>query len=321
MTQPFQGLSGQLADADIRQLRIFRAVVDNGGFSAAEIDLGMSVAAISIAVADLEKRLGMRLCQRGRAGFSLSDEGAQVYEASLQLLAALENFRTEVNSLHAQLRGELNIAITDNLVTMSDHMRVTNSLAALKRRGPGVTINIRMMPPTEIEKSVLDGRMHVGVTPGIKLAAGLEQLALYDEPSSLYCGHSHPLFSLEVNQLNNKQILSQDAVTMAANMPEQARELMSQMTATASATDREGIAFLILSGEYIGFLPDHYAKRWIDETRMKALLPRSMSFKTPFAAITRKGSRPNLVLQTYLEELAKPENDAPIVVPDQVRAP
>ena len=312
MTQSTRGLSGQLADADIRQLRIFRAVVDNGGFSAAEIDLGMSVAAISIAVADLEKRLGMRLCQRGRAGFSLSDEGAQVYQASLQLLAALENFRTEVNSLHAQLRGELNIAITDNLVTMSDHMRVTNSLAALKRRGPGVTINIRMMPPTEIEKSVLDGRMHIGVIPGIKLAAGLEQLPLYNEISSLYCGHNHALFTLASKQLSSQQVLAQDAVTAAASMPDSARELMSQMKTTATAADREGIAFLILSGEYIGFLPDHYAARWIQEGRMKALLPRSMSFKTPFVAVTRKGSRPNLVLQTYMEELGKPENDRPI---------
>ena len=82
--------SGQVADTDIRLLRIFRTVVESGGFSAAEVELNISVSAISIAVADLEKRLGMKLCQRGRAGFALTDEGGEVYQAVLQLLASLE---------------------------------------------------------------------------------------------------------------------------------------------------------------------------------------------------------------------------------------
>ena len=74
-------------------------------------------------------------------------------------------------------------------------MRVTNSLAALKAQGPEVRINIRMMPPGEIEKSVLDGRLHVGVIPDIKHLSGLDYIDLYDEESQLYCGHRHSLFA------------------------------------------------------------------------------------------------------------------------------
>ena len=83
------------------------------------------------------------------------------------------------------------------------------------------------------------------------------------------------------------------------------------MKVSATATDREGVAFLILSGEYIGFLPTHYAERWVNEERMQALLPEHFHYQTRFTAITRKGGRPNLVLQTYLEELARAENDRP----------
>ncbi len=80
---------------------------------------------------DLEKRLGMRLCQRGRAGFALTDEGREVYRATQTLLAALEVPR-EVNDLHQHLRGELNIGIINNLVTLPQ-MRIT-ALSALKGR-------------------------------------------------------------------------------------------------------------------------------------------------------------------------------------------
>ncbi|MEM1113513.1 MAG: LysR family transcriptional regulator [Pseudomonadota bacterium] len=311
MTSKTPALRGPVGDADIRLLRIFRSVVESGGLSAAEIDLDMSVSAISIAVSDLEKRLGLRLCQRGRAGFALSDEGKEIYDASLQLMAALENFRTEVNSLHAQLRGELNIGITDNLVTMYQHMRVTHSLAALKRRGPGVQINIRMMPPGDIEKGVLDGHLHIGVVPELKILSGLNYLDLYDEASELYCGSAHALFETQDADLDEVTVCGQDAVVMSSQAPASARPVLQRLRAAASATDREGVAFLVLSGEYTGFLPKHYAERWVREGRMRALLPAHLNYRTRYAAITRKGGRPNLVLETYLEELSREENDLP----------
>lgn len=301
--------SGQVSDTDIRLLRIFRTVVDNGGFSSAEVELNISISAISIAVADLEKRLGMKLCQRGRAGFSLTDEGSEVYQAVLQLLASLEDFTTQVNTIAAQLKGELNIGITDNLVTMSNHMRVTNSLASLKKQGPDVRINIRMMPPGEIEKSVLDGRLHIGVIPDIKQLSGLEYIDLYDEESQLYCGHRHSLFKRPKKQLTLALINQQDTVFPAAAVPRENKTQLQKMRSAATATDREGVAFLILSGQYAGFLPTHYAERWVQEKRMRALLPETFNYRTRYAAITRKGARPNLVLQTFIGELNKQQNE------------
>lgn len=66
-----------------------------------------------------------------RAGFALTDEGREVYRATQTLLAALEGFRAEVNDLHQHLRGELNIGIINNLVTLPQ-MRITHALSALK---------------------------------------------------------------------------------------------------------------------------------------------------------------------------------------------
>ena len=129
-----RNLFGQVTNFDIRLLRVFRAVVECGGFSAAEVELNISRSAISISMSDLEERVGLRLCQRGRAGFSLTEEGKRVYHACLQLMAALEDFRTGVNAIHAELKGELIIGITNNLVTMK-HMKVTNITASMNQKG------------------------------------------------------------------------------------------------------------------------------------------------------------------------------------------
>ena len=58
----------QITDFDIKLLRIFKTVCECGSFTSAESVLGISRSAISLHMSDLENRLGLRLCQRGRAG-------------------------------------------------------------------------------------------------------------------------------------------------------------------------------------------------------------------------------------------------------------
>ncbi|MDI3326859.1 LysR family transcriptional regulator [Pontibacterium granulatum] len=290
---------GQISDVDLRMLRIYKVVVECGGFSAAEVELNISRAAISIAMSDLETRLGFRLCQRGRSGFSLTEEGQQIYNYTLQLLSSIEDFRTQVNTLHTQLKGELNIGITDNLVTMPK-MLITNALSELKQQGPEVVINIRMIPPNDIELGVLDGRLHVGIVPTLRALAGLNYYPLYEERSRLYCSHNHPLFYVADSDID---VSEWDAVVPAYAQTALVKACHQQLKATATATDREGIAFLILTGQYIGYLPAHLANQWVNAGRMRAIDPETYNYETDFSVITRKGARSNLVLETYLEHL------------------
>jgi DNA-binding transcriptional LysR family regulator len=295
-------LVSQLSNFDVRLLKIFRSVVECGGFSAAEVELNISRSAISISMSDLEARLGLHLCQRGRAGFSLTDEGTQVYQASLQLMASLENFRTQVNSIHAELTGELNIGITDNLVTL-EHMSISKALKALKTKGPEIIINIRMIPPNEIERYVLDGALHVGVVPNLRRLQGLEYSRLYEEKYLLYCNYQHPLFNVTDANLTPKKIYECEAVAPSYAQTAQTRSYYQNLHTTATATDREGVAFLILTGCFIGYLPTHYAKRWVVSGEMRALYLEKFNFNTEYQTVLRKGTKPNQVVKTFLQEI------------------
>ncbi len=293
---------GQISDFDLRLIRVFKAVVDSGGFTAAEAVLGISRSAISIHMGDLEARTGLKLCQRGRSGFALTEEGREVYRAGLQLLAAMETFRTEVNALHRHLRGELNIGITDNLVSLP-HMRITHALAALKEAGPEVRINIHMVPPSEVEVGVMDGHLHVGVVPAIAPLAGLDYRPLYGETVQLYCGEAHPLFQRDDAGISDDELAAADAVVPSFALPPDGQRCHEPLQGTATATDREGIAFLVLTGRYIGFLPEHFAARWVTEERLRALRPDEWHYQVDYSTITRRGRRPHLVLETFLDAL------------------
>ena len=71
----------QVQDTDLKLLRIFETIVRCGGFAAAQPILNIGASSISEYMSQLETRLGLRLCERGRAGFRLTEEGAELHAA------------------------------------------------------------------------------------------------------------------------------------------------------------------------------------------------------------------------------------------------
>lgn len=299
-----QKVMGHIAGADIRMIRIFKTVVNCGGFSAAEAELNISRAAISIAMSDLEQRLSLKLCNRGRSGFSLTDEGKQVYQATQKLLSSHQEFQQSISSIHSELKGDLDIGITDSLITLP-RMLITNSLKSLKQKAPEVNVNIEMIPANEVIKSLLDGRIQIGVAPVFNTHPSLNYIHLYDEESNLYCSHEHPLFHLSDDALQTEHIINSELVSPSYQQPPEIWKHLQQFKRSAQASDREGVAFLILTGCYIGYLPTHLARKWVDNGQMKPLMPSQFSFVTPYAALTHKEVAPNLVLSAYLTALQR----------------
>ncbi|MGK0249969.1 MAG: DNA-binding transcriptional LysR family regulator [Oleispira sp.] len=300
-------LPRQLGDAHIRLLRIYKVVVESGGFAPAEVELNISRPAISIAISELESLLNMKLCLRGRSGFTVTEHGVQVYQSALQLLSSLETFKSQINAINTELKGELNIGITDNMVTIPQ-MRITQALSTLKHRAPDVIINIRMIPPNEIETALLDGQLHVGVIPDLRTLPGLNYQPLYKEKSLLYCSNTHPLFNQDLASTSDQALSQYDAVVPNYPQPAEIKRQQSTLKATATSTDREGISFLILTGRFIGFLPTHFADRWVAQDKLRAIGEHTRSFNTHYSSVTRKGAVSNLILDAYLEELTKTEH-------------
>jgi len=55
---------------------------------------------------DLELRLGMRLCNRGISGFSLTEDGRVVYDISKELFRSIGEASTKLRSQSGIFSGE-----------------------------------------------------------------------------------------------------------------------------------------------------------------------------------------------------------------------
>ena len=73
--------------------------------------------------------------------------------------------------------------------------------------------------------------------------------------------------------------------------------------AAASVDNVEGRAMLILSGNYIGFLPPHYAEPWVNSGLLTRIDPGHYATHLDFQIITRKGGESARVVQVFCKQL------------------
>ena len=311
----------RLSDTDIRQLYVFRAVVECRGFTAAQSVLNIGQSTISSQMSQLETRLGIRLCERGRTGFELTAKGKQVYEETLKLFRSHEDFQNKTAELKGRLSGFLNIAVIDNVVT-DPNCPIVDALSSFNDRGHEVSIRLDILTPGDIERGLLDNDLDVAVGTFHNQVPGLDYRSIYVEHNELMCGAKHPLYYEREKQIIREGIADARKVTRAYL---DKRDLFplgpDEGGPVASVQSLEASAILILANGHIGFLPHHFAANWLDRGEMKVILPSEFTYSSEFSIVIRKSPRQSLILQTFLKDLylaAKPDNAAMAQNPDSM---
>lgn len=304
MNWPHRLFTGEIGDAEIKLIRIFRTVADCGGFSAAEVELGASKSAISKQMSDLEIRLGMRLCNRGRSGFSLTPDGERVYAAANQLLASLEVFRSQINETATGISGTLYIGLVDTITHTGSPLH--RAISAYSGKHRNVRLRIISGSSAEITRGVQEMRIHVGVTVLDSEYSNLTAVPLFEETSHLYCGTGHPLWSIPDGELNLGDLSG--CAFVQHGYSEAERSYVNRMNMSLSAVSHvtEGVLFLILSGNYLGFLPTHFAEAWVQRGEIKPILMADAFKKTNLSVVANPKIARNALIRCFLDELQPP---------------
>ena len=287
-----RALLGQLSDMDLRLLQVFKSVVECGGMAAAELELNIGISAISRHVKDLETRLGLVLCRRGRAGFALTAEGQRVYQETLRLLVAVEGFRASVDDIHDRMGGKLAIALFDKTAS-NPAARIHAAIAAFRDQAPDVALELHVGTIQAIERGVLDGSFAVGVIPAHRSSGSLRYDRLFGETMRLYAGAGHALFNQERPALDWKALRARsDFAGLGYHSPNMALAHGRHLQRGATAFDQEAIATLILSGRFVGFLPEHYAQAFVQRGQMRAVSPAKLHYRCDFVSVLRRSPQP-----------------------------
>jgi LysR family transcriptional regulator, transcriptional activator for bauABCD operon len=289
----------RVSDADLRLLRIFATVVDCKGFAAAQAELNLSAPSISSYIAALEQRLGVRLCNRGRGGFGVTDKGAIIYREAQRLFGAIDEFTASAGGVRGRLTGHLRIGVVDCTVT-DPSAPLRDALRRFNERDHEVRVELTIQAPQDLQRGVLGGRLNLAIGSFPVRIAALTAQPLYGERNAFYCGAGHPLFARPTVTLDD---IRASRVVARGYWRRADLSRIGIEREAASVDNMEAQALLILSGAYVGYLPEHYAAAWQAQGQLRSLLPEDMAYDAPFALITRRGSAPVAVVRQFVDDL------------------
>lgn len=293
---------GNVSELDIRLIRVFLAVVEADGISAAQGTLNTTQPTISAQLAALETRLGYRLCQRGRAGFALTPKGSQFLDAARRLLAAAESFRLEVQQINRTLSGTLNIGLLGQIDPHANK-QIALAIARLRARQKGLCFQFTELSSAFLEEKLINGHLDLAIGYFWRRLSTLDYQPLFCETQTAYCGNTHLLFA-HAGKLHHNDVAQHEWVWPSHPLPEMpAPAPLEHLTALTDSMD--GAALLILSGQHLGFLPDHYATKHVEQQQLRALNPACLSYRVNFQAAIRRASRHNELVNAFLKELTQ----------------
>ncbi len=122
----------------LSQLRNLLMVLETGSFSAAALELGSAQSAVSYAVAELERELGVKLLERGRFGARSTPTGVRVADHARQMLGLQDAIRQEASLERGVLEGTLRVA---TFRSVASHI-LPKAIARLRRRYPKLQVQL-----------------------------------------------------------------------------------------------------------------------------------------------------------------------------------
>lgn len=279
-----------MTEYDLRLLRIFKSVVDHGGFAAAETALGVTRSTISVHMSNLEQRMKLKLCTRGRGGFALTEDGQAVYQATLSLLDSLADFSVLVASLGKHLSGELVILCSDQIDGVRQK-KLAKVIQKLHDHSPQLHLVLDGSSIDIIEKSLLKDKIHIGLFPDYRHIEGLEYQPITHDPIYLCCGKEHPFFSVEDSQISEQDLASALSVHPGIDIDPTGQKQLQKLNLAAKSYQFDTRKAMILSGRYIGYLPQSNIQKELNNGDIRTIKPNTINYQFNIAMINKKSPR------------------------------
>lgn len=173
----------------LQPLRYVLAIIDHGGFHAAAKQLHRSQPAISMAVRDLEFRLGQPLFEKGNGQTLLTPFGRWCEPRFRELVAHHDRLSRDAMALASAQAGRVDIAAVPSVASRL----MPGLLASFVHDYPGIEISLQDGHSERVNQMVLKGEVELGITSLWLPDEALSFTPLLHDEIGVVCRDDHPL--------------------------------------------------------------------------------------------------------------------------------
>lgn len=162
---------------DLRQLRYFTAIVEEGSFSRAAVRLGIAQPALSLHVRRMEEDLGIALLIRQASGVTPTEAGQLLVTRARAVLSDVQSLQDELRDVGGQPSGTVRIGLPGTISVILSVPLITR----VRRNFPRIKIIVAEAMSGFVRDWLRDGRIDLAVLYGDPGEAGLKSVPLLEE--------------------------------------------------------------------------------------------------------------------------------------------
>lgn len=177
---------------ELRQLRVFVAIAEEGSFTAAAGRLTLVQSAVSATIRALEQELEAPLFDRTTRRVALTDAGRALLPEAIRMLEAERLAADAVDQTKGGIRGSVLLGIMQ--ASAGRAASVASLIAGFQREHPIVTVTVRHVGGSQnLAENVREGVLDLGILSLPGDYPGLSFTELGREPMLLACAATHRL--------------------------------------------------------------------------------------------------------------------------------
>ena len=253
---------------DLTDLRLFMAVVDAGSITHGAVEVGLSLAAVSERLRDMEATGEVALLTRGRRGVVPTEAGEALAHHARTILHQMARMRGDIGQYAKGLRAS--VRIFANTASMSELLPA--KLAPWMAANPQIDIDLKERESTDIARSVAAGFAEIGVLSTANDTGALLLRPFAIDHLVVVASGSHPVAG--DRQVGFADLLDYPFIGLTGgplqdHIDRQASRMGTRLKIRIRLRSFGGICHMAGAGAGIGIVPEAAAIRCRRLTRIK----------------------------------------------------
>ena len=293
----------------LRHLKIFLAVCDQGGVTAAANVLYLSQPSVSQAIAELETHYGVRLFDRMSRRLFLTQDGTRMLYYARHILSLFDDMENEMRNCDAIGHIRLGCSLTIATCLLPGYVRRFSQLY------PQIQLSVTVDNSQAIQRRVLENQVDLALVEGVIHPGQLVAQPIAHDRLILVCGAGHPLWGhqwVEAGELTQYPLILRERGSGARELLDSALLTLGLAVQPAwESINTQAIVEAVAAGLGLSVLPRLLVEEEIRRGRLWPLELRGVSLGQDFSLIYHTGKYLPPSALAFVDICLHPEKQEP----------
>lgn len=288
---------------NLHHLRVFARVAQEGGFTRAADSLRLSQPAVSKAVGELERQVGLPLLDRAGRATQLTAAGEALYARARELFAVEQSAEEELHALRGLNGGVLRVGASTTVATYL----LFPYLARFREANPRVELRVSSANTRAVARALLERRLDIALVEGPVRHPQIDVVPWRDDELVVITPPAHRLASrrsIQLRELSGQPLIVREPGSGTRKVAERALAAHGVTpTVTLQLGSTEAIKQAVAAGLGLAFVSRFAVEDQVALDRLAAVRVREAALGRTLTELRLRGRAPGPAATAFRELL------------------